>query len=44
MSAMNYGAGVRELFLLEPGIAHLNHGGFGATPREVMAAPKEEPG
>ncbi len=38
MSAINYGAGVRELFLLEPGIAHLNHGGFGATPREVMAA------
>lgn len=38
MSAMNYGAAVREFFLLEPGIAYLNHGAFGATPRDVMAA------
>jgi len=38
MSAMNYGAAVREQFLLEPGIAYLNHGAFGATPREVMTA------
>jgi len=38
MSRVTYGAGLRELFLLEPGIAYLNHGAFGATPREVMAA------
>ncbi|HXQ40134.1 MAG TPA: aminotransferase class V-fold PLP-dependent enzyme [Candidatus Udaeobacter sp.] len=35
---MSHCAGVRNLFLLEPGIAYLNHGAFGATPREVMAA------
>ena len=35
---MNYGSAVRALFLLEPGIAHLNHGAFGATPRDAMAA------
>ena len=38
MSGLDYGAEVRELFLLEPGIAYLNHGAFGATPRAVMAA------
>jgi isopenicillin-N epimerase len=26
----------RNLFLLEPGLAYLNHGGFGATPKDVL--------
>ncbi len=35
---LEYGAGVRNQFLLERGIVFLNHGSFGATPRAVMAA------
>jgi isopenicillin-N epimerase len=31
------GRAARALFLLEPDIAYLNHGGFGAAPREVLA-------
>ena len=34
----DYGAGLRQHFLLERGIAYLNHGSFGATPRTVLAA------
>jgi isopenicillin-N epimerase len=34
----NFGPGMRERFLLEPDMAFLNHGSFGATPKEVMAA------
>ena len=26
----------RSLFLLEPGLVYLNHGGFGATPKDVL--------
>ena len=29
---------LRELFLLRPGLAYLNHGSFGACPRPVFAA------
>ena len=39
--AMNFagsGGAVRDAFLLEPGIAYLNHGSYGATPRVVLAA------
>lgn len=31
-------ATLRDAFLLEPGIAYLNHGSYGATPRVVLAA------
>ena len=31
-------ASLRDAFLLEPGIAYLNHGSYGATPRVVLAA------
>ena len=31
-------ADCRSLFLFEPGLTYLNHGGFGATPREVFEA------
>ena len=33
-----FGAACRGEFLLDPAIAHLNHGSFGATPRAVMDA------
>lgn len=33
-----FGAAVRGEFLLEPGLAFLNHGSFGATPAAVLAA------
>lgn len=33
-----FGSAVRDWFLLEPGLAYLNHGSFGATPREVLEA------
>jgi len=36
-----FGAAIRPAFLLEDGIAFLNHGSFGATPRAVMAAAEE---
>ena len=32
---------LRADFLLDPGIAHLNHGSFGATPRQVLAHQQE---
>jgi isopenicillin-N epimerase len=32
---------LRDDFLLDPGIAHLNHGSFGATPRPVLARQQE---
>jgi isopenicillin-N epimerase len=31
-------ASLRDAFLLERGVAHLNHGSYGATPRVVLAA------
>lgn len=31
------GRDLRDLFLLDPGIVHLNHGAFGACPRSVFA-------
>src|SRR5271154_4955729 len=33
-----FGRRLRRRFLLEPGVAFLNHGSFGATPRAVLAA------
>jgi isopenicillin-N epimerase len=33
-----FGAAMRPHFLLEPGLAFLNHGSFGATPRVVLDA------
>jgi isopenicillin-N epimerase len=33
-----YGKAVRPLFTLSDAVAHLNHGSYGATPREVTAA------
>ncbi len=33
----NFGPGMRERFLLEQDMVFLNHGSFGATPREVLA-------
>jgi len=33
----NFGPGMRERFLLEPGMAFLNHGSYGAAPKEVLA-------
>ncbi len=36
--AIPYGPALRRHFLLEDGIAFLNHGSFGATPRPVLAA------
>lgn len=36
--AVQFGEAVRGEFLLQPGIAFLNHGSFGATPRSVLAA------
>jgi isopenicillin-N epimerase len=34
---MNYGAALRVEWQLDPEIAYLNHGGYGATPRTVVA-------
>src|SRR4051794_789486 len=36
--AVVFGRGLRERLLLEPDIAFLNHGSFGATPRVVLDA------
>jgi isopenicillin-N epimerase len=33
----NFGPGMRERFLLEPDMAFLNHGSYGACPKEVLA-------
>ena len=38
MSGVRFGAEALTNFLLEPGIAFLNNGGFGSTPRPVLAA------
>ena len=37
----NFGPGMREHFLLEPDMAYLNHGSFGASPKEVLAVQAE---
>jgi len=37
-AAAGYGRPARALFLLERDVVYLNHGGFGAAPREVLAA------
>ncbi len=34
----SYGSELRKLFLLERGLAFLNHGGYGLTPRAVLAS------
>jgi len=39
--ARRFGAAVRDQFALDPDIAFLNHGSFGATPRSVLAAQAE---
>jgi len=36
-----YGAAARGLWRLAPGVAYLNHGGYGATPVAVLAAQDE---
>ncbi|MBW1879409.1 MAG: hypothetical protein JRJ84_13680, partial [Deltaproteobacteria bacterium] len=33
-----FGRAIRDAFLLDPDVAYLNHGSFGATPRAVLAA------
>jgi len=33
-----FGRAIRDAFLLDPRVAYLNHGSFGATPRAVLAA------
>jgi len=33
-----FGPGLRDLFQMEPDTLHLNHGSYGATPKEVLAA------
>jgi isopenicillin-N epimerase len=38
MNAPAYGRALLPLFHLDPEIAYLNHGSYGATPREVLAA------
>lgn len=38
---MTYGRDARALWALEPGIRFLNHGAFGALPRELMMAANE---
>lgn len=38
MSTTRFGRAIRPQWLLEEGLAHLNHGSFGATPRPVLAA------
>lgn len=35
--ARAWGAAARELWAFEPGVAYLNHGGYGATPVAVLA-------
>ncbi len=40
-SPIRYGAGLRDLWQLEPGYLTVNHGSFGATPRSVLAAQDE---
>lgn len=37
-SRNHFGKAVRPLFALSEDVAHLNHGSYGATPREVIAA------
>jgi isopenicillin-N epimerase len=37
-NARAYGAAARDLWAFEPGVAYLNHGGYGATPTAVLAA------
>ncbi len=38
---MAMGDNIRAEFMLEEGVAFLNHGSYGATPRAVMAAQDE---
>jgi isopenicillin-N epimerase len=37
----NFGPGMRERFALEPDMAFLNHGSYGAAPKEVLAVQTE---
>lgn len=39
--ALAWGAGLRAAWGLDPNITYLNHGGFGATPLEVLAAQEQ---
>jgi isopenicillin-N epimerase len=36
-----YGASLRKLWPLEPGVTYLNHGGYGVTPDEIMKVQAE---
>ncbi|MEM6742143.1 MAG: aminotransferase class V-fold PLP-dependent enzyme [Pseudomonadota bacterium] len=40
-SADRFGPALLALFQLEPGVAHLNHGSYGATPRAVRQAQRD---
>ncbi|MBI3706661.1 MAG: aminotransferase class V-fold PLP-dependent enzyme [Proteobacteria bacterium] len=41
MTSNHFGRAIRDRFFLEDGIAFLNHGAYGATPRAVLAAADE---
>ncbi len=34
---MDYGHALRDLWPLAPDVTYLNHGGYGVTPKEIMA-------
>ena len=38
---IEFGAAAKREFLLEPGVAFLNHGSFGAAPRVVLEAAEQ---
>jgi isopenicillin-N epimerase len=40
-ASRTYGASLRHLWPLDPAVSYLNHGGFGVTPHEVLAAQQQ---